>query len=369
MLSFRARIKKICDRAGDDKLLTENYAIETFIGEGRFSQVFKAVSLRGYRSKVFALKRIVIQTLEEDTEAISQLESEVRCLRRVAGTMHVARLHELLFLPATAVFLVMEHVPGAELFELLQQFGALDAVYVRCLTRQLFTALSALAELGVVHRDVKPENVMITEASDAEPHLTLIDFGYAALCDDAAGGRTPSGGLCLSGLAGSPEYAAPEVLSWLDVGSDGTSAVGERYGARCDVYSAGVTAHVLLCGELPFQIPSRRDEASLAMAARQPRLTFRHRIWRRPGMDDAKAFVCACMVADQLARPSAQALLSHSWLHPVDAPIVREARAAEATSTAAAVWRALNRSLGMTLHGATLATLAAGGLACGCRSR
>ena len=219
-------------------------------------------------------------TLEEDDEALEMLEAEVLALRRAAGTEHVVRLHEVVA-AADAVFLAMERVPGRELFELVEERGALDAPLVRGLIRQLLTALAALATLGVVHRDVKPENLMITEAeAGAAPRITLIDFGYAAILGSGAepaaapngaaaspaaanggegGAAAGNGGAAhglLSGVAGSPEYAAPEVLSWLEVEADESGTVeGEWYDAGCDVWSVGVTAHVLLSAELPFDLP------------------------------------------------------------------------------------------------------------------
>ena len=118
----------------------------------------------------------------------------------------------------------------------------------------------------MVHRDVKPENLMITEADGLAPRLTLIDFGYAALLGGGNGDGSNGNGL-LSGVAGSPEYAAPEVLSWLEVEADETGEVqGEWYDSGCDVWSVGVTAHVLLSAELPFELPE--GECAAAYNAR-----------------------------------------------------------------------------------------------------
>jgi serine/threonine protein kinase len=203
--------------------------------------------------------------------------------------------------------------------------------------RQLLLALESLAKLGVVHRDVKPENLMVTEASASEGatgQLTLIDFGYAALLDGAGG--------MLEGVAGSPEYAAPEVLSWLEVEADETGTVeGEHYGAGCDIWSVGVTAHVLLCAELPFDLPEEADEASMVAAARNIDLTFERKEWAVEGMDEARSFVRACMTTDQAARPTARALLEHAWVaaQPCSGP---NAKFVEMLDESAAIERATN---------------------------
>jgi serine/threonine protein kinase len=210
------------------------------------------------------------------------------------------------------MWLAMERVPGRELFMVVEQRGALESGFVRHLMQQLLTALTALAELGVVHRDVKPENMMVSNEETERPHLTLIDFGYAALLGEAANGG--DGPVMLEGVAGSPEYAAPEVLSWLEVEVDETGEVeGEPYDAGCDVWSVGVTTHVLLCAELPFDLPEEATEEALVAAARNVDLSFRRPQWKGEAMLPAREFVRACMTVARQERPSALQLLEHPW--------------------------------------------------------
>jgi len=296
----------------------ELYNMGEVIGEGRFSKVYEGVGTSGEHAGMkIALKEIDIGTLEEDEEALDMLEAEVLALRRAEGAANVVRLHAVIA-ASEAIFLAMERVPGRELFELVEERGALGGVLVRELMRQLLAALAALATLGVVHRDVKPENLMITDGSGATPaRLTLIDFGYAALLSDAADSAEPGAGL-LSGVAGSPEYAAPEVLSWLEVEAaeaEGDDSVqGDWYDAGCDVWSVGVTAHVLLSAELPFELPEDGDEAAIVAAARNLVLDFKRPEWQEAELQPAKDFVRSCMTTDRHARPTAQALLAHAWI-------------------------------------------------------
>ena len=151
-----------------------------------------------------------MSSLEEDEEAIEMPTAEVLALRRAGDAPHIVRLYEVIA-SSNAIWLAMERVPGCELFQLVEQRGALETSFVSHLMQQLLMALTALAEVGVVHRDVKPENMMVSGEETKRPHLTLIDFGYAALL---GGSDAPTE---LTGVAGSPEYAAPEVLSWLAV--------------------------------------------------------------------------------------------------------------------------------------------------------
>ena len=133
----------------------------------------------------------------------------------------------------------------------------------------------------------------------------------------------------LTGIAGSPEYAAPEVLSWIEAEADETGEVeGEPYDARCDVWSVGVTAHVLLCVELPFDLPEEATEEALVAAARTVDLSYRRlkgkakvkrgqvmvRLEGEAAMAPAREFVRACMTVARKERPTAQQLLGHPWI-------------------------------------------------------
>ena len=248
-----------------------------------------------------------MSSLEEDEDALEMLTAEVLALRRAGHAPHIVRLHEVIA-SSDAIWLAMERVPGCELFHLVEQRGALESSFISHLMQQLLTALTTLAELGVVHRDVKPENIMVSEEETERPHLTLIDFGYAALL---GGGDAPTE---LTGVAGSPEYAAPEVLSWIETEADATGEVeGEPYDAGCDVWSVGVTTHVLLCAELPFDLPEEATEEALVAAARNVDLSFRRPQWKGEAMQPAREFVRACMTVARQERPSALQLLEHPW--------------------------------------------------------
>jgi serine/threonine protein kinase len=313
-----ASVQKLCDASAAD--ISTLYTVQDLLGEGRFSKVYSVVEEA--TGQVLALKELDKGAIVEDEEGLEMLEAEVLALKRAGNAPHVVRLQKVIAAP-DAIYLAMDRVPGRALVDVIDERGALECSYVRHLMLQLLTALAALAEVGVVHRDVKPENIMVSEDETERPHLTLIDFGYAALL---GGGDAPTE---LTGVAGSPEYAAPEVLSWIAAEADETGeVVGEPYDAGCDVWSVGVTAHVLLCAELPFDLPKEATEEALVAAARHVDLSFRRlkgeaRVRRgkmmatlegEAAMAPARAFVRACMAVARPARPSAQQLLDHPWL-------------------------------------------------------
>ncbi len=232
-------------------------------------------------------------------QAFEALVQEVTALRQAysVSDKFVPRLHEVVETEET-LYLVLDQVRGVELFELLVDTPISEPVGAR-LIRQLLAALSSLHEHCVVHRDVKPENLMVCEPND--PHnctLKLIDFGYAAVGTSAevAGGLTE--------LAGSPEYAAPEVLSWLD-------GQGTPYSSACDMWSVGATVYVMLCGEMPFEMP---EAGSLEEHVRGTPLEFAHPVWESHGMGAAVEFVRECMRLEPEERLTAKRAQQHGWL-------------------------------------------------------
>ena len=130
------------------------------------------------------------------------------------------------------VVLTMDLVRGGSLDVLLAEHGALPESYVRVLLAQLLRALAAVHEAGVVHRDVKPANLLLEPTGAARPHLRLGDFGVATLQHEPRLTRHP-------GAVGTDGYMAPE------------QAQGALPDPRQDLYAAGVVALELLTGRPP----------------------------------------------------------------------------------------------------------------------
>ena len=219
------------------------YALGQKLGEGRFSEVVHGTHVATGRE--YAVKVIDQTALLEDEEASAALRIEVDVLKRAARRPHVVALHSVIRTPE-ATYLVMEKCHGGELFDAIIARGSFPEAEARPLLRQLLSALAYCHSLGVVHRDLKPENVLF-ERPDPGPGngvgaLKLIDFGYAAL-------HRP--GEPLRGLSGTPDYVAPEVLSWYEGDeADGHAPPAEaqrEYGASCDMWSVGVILYILLC--------------------------------------------------------------------------------------------------------------------------
>jgi serine/threonine-protein kinase len=135
-------------------------------------------------------------------------------------------------------FLAMECLEGLTLDQVLRERGALPPPLACRLVTQVLSALSALHDRGVVHRDLKPENVFVL----AMDHVKLVDFGIAALDENARAGALHADLTPLGRIMGTPSYCSPEQIA--------SAAPAD---VRSDIYSVGVMLYELLTGEKPFQ--------------------------------------------------------------------------------------------------------------------
>jgi len=161
-------------------------------------------------------------------------------------------------------YIAMELLDGPSLAEALRA----ETPSVRRalqIARGLLAGLAHAHARGVLHRDVKPENVMLVAREGHAPRAVLIDFGLAALCDEA--GLTGTG-MCL----GSPSYVAPERLA------------GQPYDARCDLYAVGVILYEMIAGVRPF-VGASPEEVMRNALQRPPRPLRAHRRDVSPALD------------------------------------------------------------------------------------
>ncbi len=201
------------------------YQIESFLGQGSMACVYRARHLG--LGRPCALK-IMDAGLEEEQPGLrAQFWAEARAAANLVHP-HVVTIHNL-GSASGRHFIEMEYVPGGQtLRETLVRSGPLEPLRAAELARQIALALGAAHDSGMVHRDVKPANVLLTLEGKAK----LADFGLVRRLDDLARGGAP--------LAGTPSFMAPELFQ-------GTPA-----SARTDIYALGVLLFHCLSGRLPF---------------------------------------------------------------------------------------------------------------------
>jgi serine/threonine protein kinase len=209
------------------------YKVQRWLGEGQ-----TAVVLLGERladGKRYALKRF---RLNDGLRAASEgLRDEVQVLRALPDHGGLVGLREIVSTPGY-IYLAMELVAGGDLLSPIEERGAYTERAAQSIFAQMVDAVDAMHQANIVHRDLKPENVCFTDGGRKK--LKIIDLG-------AAGFLTERG---LSGLCGTPLYAAPEVIPWYFCEQGSSSP--PRYDERVDLWSMGVALYVMLSGSAPF---------------------------------------------------------------------------------------------------------------------
>ena len=254
------------------ELLGDRYELGDPLGHGR-STVYRATDRRLQRN--VAIKRVQLVAGQEDAEQV-----RVRALREAQAS---ARLNNPASVAvydvveeAGAIWLVMELVDGPSLAALVSDRGPLPHPHAARIGLQVLTALEAAHLVGVVHRDVKPANVLVLDGDRAK----LTDFGVATIRDES---RVTMTGL----IVGSPSYMAPEQAT----GADITPAT--------DLWALGAMLYFAVEGEPPFHGGSALATAS-AVVHGQPRPQ------QRPG--PLSPLLARLLTKDPAARPSAGAV-------------------------------------------------------------
>jgi serine/threonine-protein kinase len=202
------------------------YELIEKIGEGGMASVYKASCSR--TGKIVAVK-ILSEEMAAKPVLRKRFDQEIRAATRLAHPNIVATLDHG---ESTAgPYLVMEYVEGTSLGEWIEREGALPAPEAIRLLSQVARALDYAHQQGVIHRDVKPDNILITPNGEAR----LADFGLVKILDDDIDLTRPGTGL------GTPNFIAPEQL-----------AHAKAIDQRCDVYALGATLYMAVTGRLPF---------------------------------------------------------------------------------------------------------------------
>lgn len=218
-----------------------------------------------------------------DEENLEALETEIAILRQL-NHPHIVSLKEVVTTPSDT-YIVMELLGGGELFNRIVDDGPFPEPKAASLFAQILFAMEHLHEQNIVHRDIKPENILYIEKGGLD--IKLIDFGYAGLwAPDKQ----------LTGLCGTPDYVAPEVLTWYDDDDE----KGTPYGKGSDLWSMGVLLYVILSGCSPF---SADEEEMLLQQVAQAKYEFYDNEWK--GVSElAKDLVRKLLVVDPAERLS-----------------------------------------------------------------
>jgi serine/threonine-protein kinase len=212
---------------GPGRVLARRYQLAEQLGIGGNGVVFRAFDSE--LGEVVAVKTVRADVLAVDPTALERLKSEIRLARRISHR-NVVRTHDLGESDGM-YFITMEYVTGTSLRQLLDRGDPLPVPAVVAIAKQLCRALEVAHEQGVIHRDIKPQNLMV----QPDGTLKVMDFGVARL-------RERSQQLTSAGMVvGTPAYMAPEQL------------MDDEVDARVDIYAAGVVMYECLTGHRPVE--------------------------------------------------------------------------------------------------------------------
>ncbi|HET6669360.1 MAG TPA: serine/threonine-protein kinase [Pyrinomonadaceae bacterium] len=212
------------------QFIAGRFRIECEIGTGGMGTVYRATHL-GLERPVAV--KIIKQEFAADRDVADRFLREARTMARLRHT-HAAMIFDAGNLPDGRHFIIMEFVEGATLSQALvreKRFSAEQAVKIAV---QICEVLEEAHQLGIIHRDLKPSNIMLNERG-----VRVLDFGVAKVlvsADTTATHATTGSGQ----IVGTPRYMSPE------------QCLGQRVGARSDLYSLGVVLYEMLAGRPPF---------------------------------------------------------------------------------------------------------------------
>ncbi|MCC7537225.1 MAG: protein kinase [Deltaproteobacteria bacterium] len=228
-------------------MVAGRYRLEARLGEGGMGVV--------YRARHVLIDRIVaLKLIRPDLRGESHLRAwmlrEARAANRVDHA-HIVDIHDIGETEEGELYLVMEYIIGVPLSSEIAK-GQMPISRAVDVLEQMCAALARAHDLGVVHRDLKSDNIHLTERGGRKDFVKILDFGLAHLARDPR--LAPKGA-----VFGTPEYMAPE------------QARGEDAQSSSDLYAMGILFFEMTCGQLPFRSPDRDTLLEMQRTAPPPR--------------------------------------------------------------------------------------------------
>ncbi len=219
--------------------LTRDYRILRLLGKGGMGDVYLAEQLRVGR-RLVALK-VLNSSSAARPEMAQRFENEASSGGRI-NHRNVVTVYESRITDDGQMYVAMEFVEGKSLSEFLKEQGPLRLDQVIEITKQMCAGLAAAHKLGIIHRDIKPDNIMLAQ-EDGQQIVKVLDFGIARLSEtDPSIGKTRAGV-----IMGTPTYMSPE---------QAMGKTGDKIDARSDIYSLGIVIHQMLTGHVAFKAPT-----------------------------------------------------------------------------------------------------------------
>ncbi len=235
-VSMTRTIETAADEPARGTVFAGRYEVIEELGQGGMGRVFRVYDTKIKEEVALKLLRPEISS---DARTIERFSNEIRLARKIIHK-NVCRMHDL-HEEKGAHFITMEYVAGEDLKSFIRRAAPLNSGKAVFIARQVAEGLAEAHRLGVIHRDLKPQNIMI----DKDGNARIMDFGIARL----AGAKGITGG---NVMIGTPGYMSPEQIE------------GQEAGPGSDLYSLGIVLFEMLTGRLPFE-----GETPLSIAVKQ----------------------------------------------------------------------------------------------------
>lgn len=256
------------------------------LGEGTFGKV--KLGKHMITSEKVAIKVLERARMKEAAD-VTRVTREIKILKRNIHP-NVIQLYEVLD-SSTAIYLIMEHIDGGELFDYIVSHQRLQEPQACFFFHQICDGLEYLHRMEVTHRDLKPENLLL-QSSPKGWLIKIVDFGLS---------NTHDGGRLLATACGSPCYAAPEMIA------------GKKYvGPKADMWSLGVVLYAMVCGYLPFEESTTAKLYHKILAGDYKAPSFISK--------DVRALIRAVLTTDPKRRFYVTDCRQHPWYNIIDMP-------------------------------------------------
>jgi serine/threonine-protein kinase len=282
------------------------YLLGDKIGQGAMGEVYRA---RHERLDRWCAIKLLSGPVSAHT--LERFEREARATASIEHANTVA-IHDFGRTPDGGAYYAMELCEGVTLRELAETEGPLASRRVVEIVKQLAAALAAAHRAGIVHRDIKPDNVIVCQKDDGSELVKLVDFGLAKHVGE---GEDPNL------LVGTPLFMSPEAI-----------AAPNSVSARSDIYALGAVAYYLLTGEPVFIGDTLVDVCGQHLYAK-PRAPSR--VSGRPIAPELERLVLDCLAKNPLERPASAAEVAARLVPPAPARFVPAWASGESTRIAA----------------------------------
>jgi len=263
------------------------YTFKEMLGQGTFTEVKRATHI--VKGDDYAIK--VIEKSNPNADELATLHEEISLMKKISHS-HIVKIKDI-YETSTNLHVVMELLSGGRLLESIVNRAKFSEKQVASVMKQIVSVFVYLDEVGIVHRDVKPDILLYQKdpVTYPEASIKLTDMTMAKFLSRSENTGT------MRTLCGTPTYVAPEILT------------SRSYTKAVDMWSLGVILFILLCGSPPF---AHKNPAGLCAQTRSGYYVFRSPHWDKIS-DEAKNLVGQLLTVEPSKRIGPIAVLSHEW--------------------------------------------------------